>query len=413
MGSRAKAVLRVVSGNLLEMYDFMVYGYYAKAIGLTFFPGQDAFASTLASLVTFGAAYLMRPLGAVLLGSYIDRLGRRKGLLLTLSIMAVGSAVIAFTPGYASLGLLAPLLVTLGRLLQGLSAGVELGGVSVYLSEISPPGQKGFYVAWQSASQQVAVVMAAFIGYAVGQRLSEAEMLDWGWRVPFWVGCLIIPFLFMVRRTLEETPEFEAQKHHPELPEILASIRKNWRLVAQGLLLVTMTTVSFYTVTTSVPTLGEALHLKANDSLLVTTCVGLSNFFWLPVMGALSDRVGRRPLLMLFSALALFTAYPSMAWLASAPSFTRLLLVELWLAWLYACYNGAMVVALTELMPAQVRTTGFSLAYSLATALGGFTPTVCLLLIHYTQRSASPGLWMSAAALCGLLASWRLPTQRA
>src|SRR5579883_3241457 len=157
-------VVRVASGNFLEMYDFQVFGYYAAPIARSFFPGGSEFAGLMLSLATFGAGFLMRPLGAIALGAYVDHRGRRAGLLLTLSLMAIGTLSIACTPGYARIGLMAPLLVLAGRLLQGLSAGVELGGVSVYLLEIAPPNRRGFFVSWQSATQQLAVVFAALLG---------------------------------------------------------------------------------------------------------------------------------------------------------------------------------------------------------------------------------------------------------
>jgi MFS family permease len=172
-------------------------------------------------------------------------------------------------------------------------------------------------------------------------------------------------------------------------------------------MMVTMTTVSFYMITAYTPTFGNSvLHLASMDSLLVTVCVGASNLFWLPVMGALSDRVGRRPLLLLFTVLMLVTAYPAMLWLVREPSFGRLLAVELWLSFIFGSYNGAMVVFLTEIMPVDVRTSGFSLAYSLATAIfGGFTPAICTYLIHLTGNRAIPGLWLSFAAACGFVAT--------
>ena len=174
-----------------------------------------------------------------------------------------------------------------------------------------------------------------------------------------------------------------------------------------GTLLVTMTTVSFYMITAYTPTFGKTvLKLDEVDNLVVTMCVGLSNFIWLPVMGALSDRVGRKPLLVVFTVLTLLTAYPAVSWLVAEPSFGRLLAVELWLSFLYGSYNGAMVVALTEVMPPAVRTAGFSLAYSLATALfGGFTPAISTYLIHSTGNKAAPGLWLMFAAACGLVAT--------
>jgi MFS family permease len=402
--AKVLAVLRVSSGNFLEMYDFFVFGYYASAIGRVFFPVRSAFASLMLALMTFGVGFLMRPLGAIVLGSYIDRHGRRAGLLLTLALMATGTLSIALVPGYATLGVLAPVLVVAGRLLQGFSAGVELGGVSVYLSEIATPGRKGFYVSWQSGSQQVAVIVVALLGVVLGRWLGRDAMDAWGWRVPFLVGCGIIPLLFLLRRSLQETEEFAARKHHPSVAEIVRSLVANFRVVLLGTMLVTMTTVSFYMITAYTPTFGrEVLKLASTDALVVTLCVGVSNLVWLPVMGALSDRVGRRPLLLTFTALTLATSYGAMFWLTSAPSFGRLLAVELWLSFLYASYNGAMVVCLTEIMPPEVRTVGFSLAYSLATAIfGGFTPAVATWLINATQNKAMPGVWLSFAAACGL-----------
>jgi len=405
--SKLATVLRVTSGNFLEMFDFFLFGFYASYIAKAFFPADSEFASLMLTFMTFGAGFLMRPLGAVILGSYVDRVGRRKGLIVTLAIMAVGTVLIAFVPGYTAIGLLAPVLVLIGRLLQGFSAGVELGGVSVYLSEMAPPNQKGFYVSWQSGSQQVAIVVAALIGYILNTTLMPQAMTDWGWRIPFFVGSLIVPFIFIIRRSLQETEAFLARKHHPTMSEIFNSIVSNWWIVLAGMLLVVMTTVSFYLITVYTPTFGKnVLKLSITDSLIVTFCVAISNLFWLPVMGAVSDRVGRRPILLGFTILTILTAYPAVSWLVSNPSFERMLIAELWLSFLYGSYNGAMVVALTEVVPASVRTVGFSLCYSLATAMfGGFTPAISTALIEMTGDKAAPGLWMTFAAVCGLVAT--------
>jgi MHS family citrate/tricarballylate:H+ symporter-like MFS transporter len=401
--SKIKTVIRVTSGNFLEMFDFFLFGFYATYISKTFFPSGSEAASLMLTFMTFGAGFLMRPLGAIFLGAYVDRIGRRMGLIVTLSIMACGTILIAFVPGYATIGFAAPALVLIGRLLQGFSAGVELGGVSVYLSEMATPGHKGFYVAWQSGSQQVAIMFAAIIGYVLNQALSPESVGAWGWRIPFFIGCGIIPFLFYIRRSLEETEEFLHRTHRPTIPQIFASLAQNWRIVLIGMMLVVMTTVSFYTITVYTPTFGKTvLHMSDTDSLLVTFCVGLSNFIILPVMGAVSDRIGRKPVLIVFSALTVLTAYPALSWLVGHASFDNMLMVLLWLSFLYAGYNGAMVVALTEIVPVAVRTAGFSLAYSLATALfGGFTPLVSTWLITQTGNRAAPGMWMAFAGLLG------------
>jgi MFS family permease len=397
--------LLVSSGNLLEMYDFTVYGYYAGAIGKAYFPAADPFASTMATFGVFGAGFLMRPLGALILGAVIDRYGRRNGLLLTLSLMAAGTLAIALTPPYARIGLAAPLVVLAGRLVQGLSAGVELGGVSVYLSEIARPGGKGFLVSWQSASQQVAVMLAAAIGLAVSSRLSPAQMGDFGWRIPFLVGCVLVPFLLLARRNLRETPQFLARTERPSAVGVVTQVGRNGVVVALGAMMTTLTTVAFYTITAYTPTYGTSvLHLSLRAAFVVTLCVGLSNFVLLPAAGAASDRLGRLPLLLVAGGFVLVTSYPALRWLVEAPSFGRLLAVELWLSALYAIYNGAMVVCLTEVMPASARTAGFSLAYSLATGVfGGFTPFACTWLIHASGDKAAPGLWLAGAAAIGLV----------
>jgi MFS family permease len=360
-GSKIGAAVRVSLGNFLEMYDFMVFGYYAAAIGRAFFPTRNEYASLMLAMMTFGTGYLMRPLGAVVLGAYIDHHGRRKGLLVTLSLMALGTLSIGVMPGYEIIGLFAPLLVVAGRMLQGLSAGVEVGGASVYLSEIATPGRKGFFVSWQSASQQVAVIFAAIIGLVLSSTLRPEQMAGWGWRVPLLIGSMLIPFLLLLRRSLTETDEFKARKHHPSSAEVWRTVLTNWRLMILGMMLTTTTTVTFYLITAYMPTYGSSvLHLSATSSMLVTLFVGISNFCWLPLMGALSDSVGRRPLLLLFSAVALVTPYPVLLWLVSDPSFGRLLAAALWLSMIFGSYNGAMVVFLTEVMPANVRVSGFS-----------------------------------------------------
>ncbi|KQQ60502.1 MULTISPECIES: MFS transporter [Pseudomonas] len=406
-GSKAGMVFRVTSGNFLEQFDFFLFGFYATQIAGVFFPASNEFASLMMTFAVFGAGFLMRPLGAVLLGAYIDDVGRRKGLIVTLAIMASGTLLIVLVPGYATIGLWAPALVLLGRLLQGFSAGAELGGVSVYLSEMATPGHKGFYASWQSASQQVAIVVAAGLGYGLNQWLAPAQVAEWGWRIPFAIGCLIVPFIFFLRRSLEETAEFSSRVRRPSMKAVFATLYANAGLVVLGMLMVAMTTTAFYMITIYAPTFGKTvLQLSTSDALIVTLLVGVSNFFWLPVGGALSDRFGRKPLLATMSLVTAITAYPALSFLAQAPTFGHMLEVLLWFSFLYGLYNGAMIPALTEIMPVEVRVAGFSLAYSLATAVfGGFTPAISTWLIHVSGDKAAPAYWMIFAALCAFVAT--------
>jgi MFS family permease len=409
--AKIRAVIRVASCNFIEAYDFIVYGYYANYIAATFFPAANEFASLMLSLVTFGAGYLMRPLGAIVLGSYMDRKGRKKGLILTLGLMAVGTLSIAVTPGYAQIGLMAPLLIVAGRLLQGLSAGAEFGGVAIYLSEISTPGRHGFYCSWQAVSQQVAVVFAALFGFGLTAIVPPEQMTLWGWRIPLLAGIVAIPLILWLRRSLEETEVFKQSRHVRTMGEVLRILGAHWKLVANGVALTVMTTTSFYLITAYTPTYArQALHMGPSEVFLVTLLVGLSNLAWLPVGGVLTDRFGARPLMLLVTMAALLTAYPAMVWLVDDPNFSKLLAVLLLYSVYFGLYNGALIPLLAEIMPAEVRTAAFSLAFVTATAIfGGFTPAICTYLIELTANRAAPALWLSLAAAISLAAAFILP----
>jgi MFS transporter, MHS family, citrate/tricarballylate:H+ symporter len=404
--SRVGAILRATSGNFLEQFDFFLFGFYAVPIANAFFPSSDATAALLKAYGVFWLGALMRPVGAIVLGAYIDRIGRRQGLLVTLSIMAIGTVVIAFCPSYATIGVAAPVIVLLGRLLQGFSAGVELGGVSVYLSEISTPGNRGFYTSFQSSSQQVAIFVASIIGYLLSEAMPAATVAAWGWRIPFFIGCLIIPVIFILRRSLEETPAFLAMKRHPTASEVFASALENWRIVILGMMIAILTTTTFYFITVYAPGFGKELKLSAADSLLVTLLVAVTNFFWNPVGGAVSDRIGRKPVLLTIAVLSLLTAYPALHWLAAAPSFGKLLTVEMMFSFYFGVYSGTMLGCLVEIVPAHVRTTCFSIAFALAAGLfGTFTPFASTWLIQQTGDRASPGYWLMFAAVLGIIAA--------
>jgi MHS family citrate/tricarballylate:H+ symporter-like MFS transporter len=405
--SRIGAILRATSGNFLEQFDFFLFGFYAAAIGKAFFPSTNETASLLNTFGVFWLGALMRPVGAIVLGTYIDRIGRRQGLIVTLAIMAAGTVVIAFCPSYATIGIAAPIIVLIGRLLQGFSAGVELGGVSVYLSEIATPGNRGFYTSFQSSSQQVAIFVAAILGFILSELMPAETVTAWGWRIPFFVGCLIIPLIFFLRRTLEETPEFLAMKKHPTAAQVFSSAMANWRIVILGMMIAILTTTTFYFVTVYTPTFGKnVLKLSTQDALLVTLLVAVTNFIWNPVGGAVSDRIGRKPVLLTIACLSFVTAYPALHWLVAAPTFGKLLAVEMMFSFYFGVYSGTMLGALVEIVPAHVRTTCFSLAFALAAALfGTFTPFASTWLIDQTGDKASPGFWLMFAAALGIIAA--------
>jgi MFS family permease len=410
--SKIGAIARVASCNFIEAYDFIVYGYYARYIAATFFPTKSAYASLMLSLVTFGAGYLMRPMGAIVLGAYMDKNGRRKGLILTLALMAAGTVSIAVIPPYGAIGIVAPLIVIAGRLLQGLSAGAEFGGVAIYLAEIATPGRRGFFCSWQAVSQQVAVVFAALFGFALTLFVSGQEMTSWGWRIPLLAGLIAIPMVLWLRSSLEETEAFRHSRHVRSTREVLQVLSANWKLIANGIALTVMTTTSFYLITAYTPTYArEALHMMPNSVFAVTLLVGLSNVVWLPVGGVLSDKFGSRPLMLAVCVATVAMAYPLLLWVVSGPSVAKLLTVLFSYSVAFGLYYGSQLPLLADLMPPEIRTTGFSLAFVTATAVfGGFTPAICTWLIEVSGNRAAPALWLTFAAAASLCATWLVPS---
>src|ERR1700742_4745740 len=407
--SRIRAILRATSGNFLEQFDFFLFGFYASAIGKAFFPSDNETASLLN---TFGVCWLgalMRPVGAIVLGAYIDKIGRRQGLIVTLALMALGTVIITICPSYATIGIAAPIIVLLGRLIQGFSAGVELGGVSVYLSEIATPGNRGFYTSFQSSSQQVAIFVASVLGFILSESFpGDTFLAALGgvakWRIPFFIGCIIIPVIFVLRRSLEETPAFLAMKKHPTPSEVFASAIANWRICVLGMMIAVLTTTTFYFITVYAPGFGKQLKLSASDTLLVTLLVAVTNFIWNPVGGALSDRIGRKPVLVTIATLSFLTAYPALHWLATAPTFGKLLAVQMMFSFYFGVYSGTMLGCLVEIVPAHVRTTSFSVAFALAAGLfGTFTPFASTKLIAWSGGDkAAPALWLMFGAALGI-----------
>ncbi|ECL3018651.1 citrate-proton symporter [Campylobacter jejuni] len=404
-----KTIFRVSGGNFLEMYDFVVYGFYAQIISRIFFPSNNEYTSLILSFVVFGLGALMRPIGAIFLGSFMDKYGRKKGLMLTLSLMALGTLSIAFCPGYETIGIIAPIIVALGRLIQGFSAGGETGGVSIYLSEIAPKGKKGFYVSWQSGSQQISVVFAGVIGVLLYYILGEKLTVEWGWRIPFIIGCLIVPYILIIRKKLEESEEFKKEAHHHAQKKfiwMLASIIKHYKIILIGIGFLMMTTSIYHFITVYTPTYaGHILNFSKLESFGITAMVGISNFFFVIFSGFLSDKIGRKPILVTSSLLCIISAYPILHLATQNLNLTSLIFAELWLSFIYGMWNGSMMVALTEIVPSQVKTLSYSFSYALGIAIfGGFTPVVATWLIKNTGDRAIPGVWLSLIAFFSLVA---------
>lgn len=400
-----KPIVQVGAGNALEIYDFMIYGYYARYIAQTYFPSDNEYVSLMMSLVTFAFGFLARPVGAIVLGSYADRHGRRAGLIMALALMSIGIIAVACTPSYASIGIAAPIIVLLGRLLQGFSAGAELGGVVVYLAEIAQPNRRAFYTCFQVCSQQFAVMTASIAGVILLYSMTPKELGAWGWRLPLLFGCLVIPVLFWLRASLAETEVFARKKRTPTVGEICKGLVSGWRVILRCMGMSAMAVVTSQAVTTYAPTFIKSLNLGDLAGFVTLFFVGLTILLSLPVFAIVADKVNRRSMLIVVTLTAVVSAYPMLAWLAASPSVAKFATVEIWFSLLYAAYSAAQVPTMVETVPAESRTAGYSFAQATAAAiLGGFTPAIATWLNHTFASNAMVGLWLAIAAGISLVA---------
>ncbi|WP_241017080.1 tricarballylate/proton symporter TcuC [Paraburkholderia sp. Ac-20342] len=408
-GAAMRPIIQVVAGNALEIYDFMIYGYYARYIAQTYFPSDSEYVSLMMSLMTFAFGFLARPIGAIVLGAYTDRHGRRKGLILALSLMSLGIISVACTPSYRSIGLAAPVIVLLGRLLQGFSAGAELGGVVVYLAEIAPPKRRAFFTCWQAGSQQLSVMAASLVGLVLLYLLAPHELHAWGWRIPLLLGCAVIPVMFWLRSSLAETSVFAAKKKTPTVGDICTSLVSGWRTIALCMGMVALATVTSQTITTYAPTFIKSLNLGESAGFIILFFGGLSVLICLPIMAVVADRFNRRTVLIVVTLLAGLSAYPMMSWLAAQPTVFKFAVVELWFSFIYAAYSSVQVAAMVELVPPSARTSGYAFAQAVAAAvLGGFTPAILTWLTHTFHSNAMVGVWLAVNAAISLIAALAL-----
>jgi MHS family citrate/tricarballylate:H+ symporter-like MFS transporter len=408
--SKIKNVVQVLSGNFFEAFDLIVFGTFAKIIGDNFFPGKDPQLSLMLAFLTFASAYVMRFVGAVVLGPYFDHAGRRKGLLVSFTLMAVGTGMIALAPTYAAIGTFAPMLLILGRLIQGFSVGSETGGVNAYLVEIAPPNKRAFYVSWNATSFHLATLLAIGIGFILDQKLTSAEMAAWGWRIPMILGCGLIPVIFVIRKNLAESEAFQSQSHHPTMREVLVALAQNWRIAITGMFMVMLSSCFFYFTFTFMPVFAKAnLGMTTADSLWSTSISITYSLILVPIFALLSDRIGRFPILATTAALVILTAYPTLYCLVTYPGYWSLIRCQLWFATLYSAYASSGLVGLSEVVPSRIRATGYGVSTTLGLALfAGCTPLISTWLIHVTGNKIAPGFWLMFVATCSLIACFIL-----
>lgn len=397
-----RVVVAASIGNALEWFDLVIYGFFAVLIAKLFFPTGNETVSLLLTLVTFGATFFMRPLGAIVIGAYADRVGRKAALTLSILLMMCGTLIIAVVPTYQSIGLAAPLILVVARLMQGFSAGGEFGSATAYLAE-HVPDRRGFFASWQVASQGLTTLLAAGFGVVLNRDLSADQLAAWGWRVPFLFGLLIGPVAWYIRARLDETPEFlAADPTSTPLRDALVG-QKLRLLIAVGT--VVLGTVSTYLVL-FMPTYGvKQLGLAPSVTFAAIALTGVIQMLFSPVVGHLSDRLGRTRIMLVSAVLLLVLIYPVFVYLVAHPDFETLMIVQIALGFLMTGYFGALPGLLSEIFPVQTRTTGMSLAYNLAvTCFGGFGPFIIAWLIGVTGSRLAPSFYMMFAAVVSLFA---------
>ena len=409
-----RAVVAAVIGNALEWYDLTVFGFLTVVIAQLFFPAGNDYSSMLLTTATFGVAFVMRPIGGIVLGLYADRAGRKAALSLVIALMTLGILLLAIAPPYSAIGIGAPLMIVLGRLLQGFSAGGEFGSSTALLIEAAPFSKRGFYGSWQMASQAAALLLGAVVGALITHGLSPEALKSWGWRVPFILGLIIGPIGFYIRRHLSDSEAFLLAQKTARRATLGEVFRSHSRDVLCGLGAVIALTVTIYVLISYLPTFAvKQLKLPYAQSFNAVIVGNLLLTVLSPLTGAWSDRIGRKGLSLWSLVLTLVIIYPLFAWLAAEPSVSKLILVQALLSIALSGYYGPFGALIAELFPANVRSIGLSLAYNVAVMLfGGFGPFVVTWLINTTGSPLAPTYYVMGGLALSIVAVACIPGKR-
>ena len=389
---RRRAILACSIGNFFELFDFTIYGFFAVAIARAFYPG----ASMYGTFATFGVAYVMRPIGAIVIGSYGDRVGRRAALVITIVLMALSTGCVGLIPSYASIGVAAPLLLLVCRLGQGFSTGGEWGGAAAFLVEYSKPNQRGLTGAWQQFSTQFGSISGSVSALLLSSLLSEADFYSWGWRVPFLCGFVLGPIGYYLRKKVAETPAFERAAANRKV--VKAPLREAFSefpvrmLQAFGVSIIgcVLSAINIYLVAVAIRT----LHLPPSTAFTCAVSFGVVVLVTTPLVGALTDRIGRRPTMLASALLNLVFDYPLFMLAVGGGGFWSLWVALVILGCFQGLYTGTIPSILAEMFPTRVRYTGLSMRYAFAVVLfNGFAPFILTLLVDLTGNPYSPAFY--------------------
>jgi len=407
---RTKQIAAAVVGNALEWYDFVVYGFLTVIISRLFFPAESEYASLLLTTATFGVGFFMRPVGGILLGLYADRKGRKAALQLIIGLMTVSMALIAFAPPYSAIGIAAPLLMVLARLLQGLATGGEFASATSFLVEAAPEQHRGFYGSLQMVGQSLAALGGALSGVLVTRGFTPEQLDSWGWRLPFLFGLLIGPVGMYIRRHLEETEAFVQSRRERKTQTVGVLLNQHLRSILVTFGLTICGTISYYVILVYMPTFAnKQLNMPLNEAFVAQVIGLICMTLVIPLCGALSDRIGRKPILIAAPVAYLLLLYPFFTWIHASPSFVHLALMQSVLCCVAGAFSGPISTAVAEQFPVGVRSTGLAIAYNMAVMLfGGFAQFIVTWLVEKTGSPIAPAYYVMFGAVIGLVAALSL-----